>query len=119
MSALAPKADISQARSECPLTARSGPQLSQTNATALAENGLLFDPRNGADIGDPGLSGAKPQLQFWHKLVALTDSAQTDGVDFSSFSNRSRIDWRSAIGAECLWARNAAFNRLDVDFQFA
>ena len=35
-----------------------------TNATALAENGLLFDPKNGADIGDPGLCGAKPQLQF-------------------------------------------------------
>jgi hypothetical protein len=45
------------------------------DTAAGAENWLLFDLRHGADIGDPALRRATPELQFRYKLIPLTNGA--------------------------------------------
>jgi hypothetical protein len=67
---------------------------------SLIKNWLLLDLRDGAQIVQPTLRGATPELDFRQKLIALSGGTHTDDVDLRYFANGARINRRSAFGAK-------------------
>src|SRR6185295_14842326 len=64
------------------------------------------------------LSRANPILQFGNKFFALTDGADTNGMNLWSVIDRCRKYWRPTIRTERLLPFGAALGCFQVYFQF-
>jgi hypothetical protein len=64
---------------------RSGASDGLREAASFIKNWLLLHRTDGAQIIEPTLRGATPELHFRHELIALAGGADTDGVDLPFF----------------------------------
>src|SRR5262245_56198105 len=71
---------------------------------------------SGTEVGKPALRGSAPHLLSWDQLIALPDGADADGQRRCS-ADSARVDRRSAIRAERLFAMIAALGGLHVDLR--
>lgn len=63
---------------------------------------LLLDSSNGGQFvrQQPVLLRARPDLQFWDKLIALARAAHTNAINLRSLADRRGKDWRALFTTE-------------------
>src|SRR6266705_391165 len=71
---------------------RTDPGVPQAYLAGLVDLRLLFKLSHRPDVRDPWLRGARPYLHLGDDLVALTNGAQSNGVNLGSCSTCRRIN---------------------------
>src|SRR5262245_3945322 len=91
------------------------PDACSIQAPGAIEHQFFFERTHGANVAEPFLLRARPDLRFWDQLIALADAAEPHDVDFGPVAGCRRVDRRAALRTERLQPLVPVLRRLDVD----